>query len=58
VLGAATGAAAAFSTAAVGIIVQHFGDFAGFASMATAILVGTALRWLCLPETKPEKYVD
>jgi hypothetical protein len=26
--------------------------------MAAAVLAGTALLWLCLPETKPEKYVD
>jgi MFS family permease len=58
VIGAATGTAAALSTGAVGIIVQSFGDFAGFISMAAAVLAGTALLWLCLPETKPEKYVD
>jgi MFS family permease len=58
VIGAATGAAAALSTGAVGIIVQRFGDFAGFMSMTAAVLAGTALLWLCVPESKPEKYVD
>jgi MFS family permease len=58
VLGAATAAAAAISTAASGVVVQHFGDFAGFMAMAIAILAGTALLWLFVPETKPKKYID
>src|SRR4051794_123704 len=40
VLGAATAAAAAISTGATGLVVQQFGDFAGFMSMAIAILIG------------------
>ena len=58
VLGTATAAAAAISTAASGVVVQHFGDFAGFMSMVIAVLAGTALLWLFVPETKPAKYVD
>jgi len=58
VLGAATGAAAAISTGATGVIVEHFGDFAGFMSMTVAVLAWTVLLWLFVPETKPSKYVD
>jgi MFS family permease len=58
VLGAATAAAAAISTAASGVVVQHFGDFAGFMAMAIAVLAGTALLWAFVPETKPSKYID
>jgi MFS family permease len=58
VLGAATGAAAAISTGATGVIVEHIGDFAGFISMTVAVLAGTVLLWLFVPETKPSKYID
>jgi len=58
VLGAATAAAAAISTAASGVVVQQFGDFAGFMAMAIAVLAGTALLWAFVPETKPSKYID
>jgi len=58
VLGAATGAAAAISTGTTGVIVDRFGDFAGFMSMTIAVLAGTVLLWLFVPETKPSKYID
>jgi MFS family permease len=57
-LGAATGVAAAISTGAAGLIVDRFGDFAGFISMTVAVLAGTVLLWLFVPETKPPKYID
>ena len=57
-LGAATGAAAAISTGTTGVIVDRFGDFAGFMSMTIAVLAGTVLLWLFVPETKPSKYID
>jgi MFS family permease len=58
VLGAVMAAAAALGTGAVGIIVDHFGDLAGFLLMAAAVLAGAALLWVFMPETKPERYVD
>ena len=58
VLGAVMAAAAALGTGAVGIIVEHLGDLAGFSAMAAAVLAGTALLWVYMPETKPERYVD
>ena len=58
VLGTITGTAAAVSTGSVGFVVQQFGDFAGFLSMAAATAAGAILLWACLPETKPAKYLD
>ena len=58
VLGAVMAAAAALGTGAVGIIVEHLGDLAGFSAMAAAVLAGTALLWVYMPETKPERYSD
>jgi MFS family permease len=58
VLGAVMAAAAALGTGAVGVIVEHFGDLAGFLAMAAAVLAGAALLWAYMPETKPERYVD
>jgi hypothetical protein len=57
VLGATTGVAAAISTGAARLIVDRFGDFAGFMSMTIAVL-GGVLLWLLVPETKPSKYID
>jgi MFS family permease len=58
VLGAVMAGAAALGTGAVGVIVQHFGDLAGFLAMAATVLAGAALLWAFMPETKPERYVD
>jgi len=58
VLGAVTATAAAIGTGVAGVIVQHFGDLAGFLAMAATVLAGTALLWAFVPETKPERYVD
>ena len=37
---------------------QEFGHAAGFIFIAGVAAAGTALAWLLLPETKPEKYID
>jgi MFS family permease len=58
VIGAVMAGAAALGTGAAGIIVEHFGDFAGFVSMAAVVLAGMALLWLYMPESKPARYVD
>jgi MFS family permease len=58
VLGAVTATAAAIGTGVAGVVVQHFGDLAGFMTMAATVLTGTALLWAFVPETKPERYVD
>jgi MFS family permease len=58
VLGAITATAAAIGTGVAGVVVQHFGDLAGFISMAATVLVGTGLLWAFVPETKPARYVD
>src|SRR5262245_22223034 len=58
VLGTITGTAAAVSTGSVGVIVQQFGDLAGFLLMAATTTAGAALIWAFLPETKPAKYLD
>ena len=57
-IGAIMATAAAVGNGAVGFVVQHLGDLAGFFSMAAAAVAATALAWACLPETKPEHYVD
>jgi MFS family permease len=58
VLATMRGIAAAIGTASVGAIVQHFGDFTGFLLMAAGPVIGAALIWAFLPETKPAKYID
>jgi MFS family permease len=58
VLGAVMATAAAVGTGVAGFIVQHLGDVTGFLAMATVVLAGTVLLWACLPETKPDRYVD
>jgi hypothetical protein len=42
----------------IGFIVQRAGDTVGFLCMAAIIILGTALLWAFLPETKPASYVD
>ena len=58
VLGTMRGIAAAIGTAAVGFIVQQFGDLTGFLLMATGPALGAVVIWAFLPETKPAKYLD
>ena len=57
-IGAMIGIAASLSTSITGIIFQEFGHGAGFIFIAGVAATGTALAWLLLPETKPEKYLD
>ncbi len=58
VIGAMIGIAASLSTSITGFIFQEFGRWAGFIFIAAVAATGTALAWLLLPETKPEKYPD
>jgi MFS family permease len=58
VLGAVMAGAGALGTGALGIIVEHLGDLAGFLTMAAVVLSGAMLLWLCMPESKPAKYED
>jgi MFS family permease len=58
VIGAMIGIAASLSTSITGFIFQEFGHWAGFIFIAGVAATGTALAWLLLPETKPEKYPD
>jgi MFS family permease len=58
VIGAMIGIAASLSTSITGFIFQEFGHWAGFIFIAAVATPGTALAWLLLPETKPEKYPD
>jgi predicted MFS family arabinose efflux permease len=52
------GIAASLSTSITGFIFQEFGHWVGFIFIAVVAATGTALAWLLLPETKPEKYPD
>jgi MFS family permease len=58
VLGTAMSAASAIGTGMIGFIVQRASDTAGFLCMAGIVVLGTALLWAFLPETKPASYVD
>jgi MFS family permease len=58
VVGMLTGIAAAISTTVMGVIVSHFGDLFGFASMAAITCADIVLLWRLLPESKPAKYID
>jgi MFS family permease len=58
VLGAFSATAASVGTAAVGFIAGRFGDVPAFLSTTASIACGIALITACLPETKPESYVD
>ncbi len=57
-VGMLTGAAAALSTTATGFIVQGFGRWAVFLTMAGIAAAATLFVWLFLPETKPQQYLD
>ncbi len=52
ILGAASGIGASLSTALAGLIVDHFGDTAGFLALAGAGLAGLVLLALAMPETR------
>ncbi len=57
-VGALNGIAAAISTGATGFLFQHFGPKIGFLPLAGVAVAATALLWVFLSETKPEKYED
>ena len=56
VLGTLTAVATAVSTGALGFVVQRAGDLAGLLTMTSFAVVGMALLWWFLAETKPDKY--
>jgi MFS family permease len=56
VIGAMMGLAASLSTTVTGIVAQEFGREAGFLFIAAIAAGATAIGFLFLPETKPEKY--
>jgi MFS family permease len=57
-VGALNGIAAAISTSTTGFLFQHFGAHVGFLPLAAVGVAATALVWVFLSETKPEKYED
>lgn len=57
-IGALNGIAAAISTSTTGFLFQHFGAHIGFVPLAVVGAAATALVWVFLAETKPEKYED
>jgi hypothetical protein len=57
-VGMLTGIAAALSTTATGFIVQGFGRWAVFLTIAGIAAAATLLVWLFLPETRPAEYLD
>ncbi len=56
VIGAMMGLAASLSTSVTGVVAQEFGREAGFLFIAAIAAGATAIGFLFLPETKPEKY--
>lgn len=57
-VGMLTGIAASLSTTATGVIVEGFGRWAVFPTMAGIAAAATLLVRLFLPETKPDEYLD
>jgi MFS family permease len=57
-VGAATGIAASISTTVTGFYFQGFGSVSGFLAIAGVACAATALLWVFLAETKPERYLD
>jgi MFS family permease len=57
-VGALSGLAASVSTLATGYIVAGLGAVAGYLAIAAVAIAATALLWVFLSETKPEKYAD
>jgi predicted MFS family arabinose efflux permease len=58
VIGMLTGLAASLSTTATGYIAALLGHSAVFLAMAGIAAAATALVWLFLPESRPERYLD
>ncbi len=55
-VGAMIGIAASVSTLATGFLFQGVGNFGGFIAIAAVAGAATALIWVFINETKPEKY--
>ena len=53
ITGLAVGSGATLSTAAAGLVADHFGASAAFLSLAGAGLCATLFVWAVMPETKP-----
>jgi MFS family permease len=53
ILGTATGIGASVSATLAGYITDRFGSAVAFASLAAIAVVGFAMLWLLMPETKP-----
>jgi ABC-type Co2+ transport system permease subunit len=58
VVGTMSGIAASLSTSATGFLFQAFGPRIGYLPLAAIAAAATALIWLFVSETKPEKYED
>jgi MFS family permease len=57
-VGALSGLAAAVSTIATGFIVQSFGLTVGYVAITIVAVAATAVLWVFLSETRPERYDD
>jgi MFS family permease len=57
-VGTMSGVAASVSTGATGFLFQAFGPRIGYLPLAAIAAAATALIWVFLSETKPEKYED
>jgi MFS family permease len=57
-VGAISGVAGAISTSATGFLFQAFGPRIGYLPLAAIAAAATALIWVFLAETKPQKYED
>jgi MFS family permease len=57
-VGTMSGIAASVSTSASGFLFQHFGPRIGYMPLAAIAVAATALIWVFVSETKPEKYED
>jgi MFS family permease len=58
VLGALSGIAASISTIVTGYLFQWLGLHLGYVTLAAVAALATAILWMFLTETKPEKYED
>jgi MFS family permease len=52
-VGTLSGVGASISTSLSGIVVERFGQMAGFVGVTTVGLLAVAILWLFMPETKP-----
>ena len=58
VLGALSGIAASISTTVTGYLFQSLGPHLGYVTLAAVAVLATAILWMFLTETKPERYED